>query len=139
MFEELVGGLLVYALYIGLDINALLNQQTECIIAFLHLFGVLLSALLELLLARQVGLVALFHVLVDSLQPLLILLHTGLQIFFCLFLLFEYGIIVHLLCFFPFFVHLFLDVDNQRILIPYALHALRLDESISDVIASDSA
>lgn len=139
LFRELVGSLLVYALYIGLDINTLLNQQTECIIAFLHLFGVLLSALLELFLARQVGLIALFHILVHSLQPLLILLHTGLQILFSLFLLFEYGIIVHLLRFFPFFVHLFLNVDDQWILIPYALHTLRLDESISNVIASDSA
>ena len=95
--------------------------------------------LLQLLLAFQIGSIALFHVLVHSLQPLFVLLHALGQIVLGLLLFFEYIIIIHLLHCFPFGVHLFLNIQNEAVLVPDALHIAALNECVPDVIASDAA
>lgn len=95
--------------------------------------------LLQLLLAFQIGSIALFHVLVHSLQPLFVLLHALGQIVFSLLLFFEYIIIIHLLHCFPFGVHLFLNVQNQAILVPDALQISTLDKCIPNIITPDTA
>jgi len=94
---------------------------------------------LQLFLAFHVGDVALLHVLIDSLEPLFVLLHALGQILFGLFLLLEDIVVIDLLHCFPFCIHLLLNIQNEAVLVPDALHITTLNESVSDVVASDSA
>ena len=99
----------------------------------------LLAQLLQLLLALHVLSVALLHVLVDSLESLLILRHAGVQVLLGLFLLLEDCIIIDLFYVFPFLIHLLLDVDDHRILEPYAVVVLVLDQCIANVVTANAA
>lgn len=122
----------------SLEVNTLLDQHRDGVVSLLDLLGVLLPELLQLLLALQVLGVALLHVLVHSLQPLLVLRHAGVQVLFDLLLLLEDRIIIDLLYVFPFLIHLFLDIDDHRVLKPNAVVILILNQCISQLIAPDA-
>lgn len=98
---ELIVNFLINTHNTAFEINTLLDEETQSIISLLHLFSILLSALLQLLLALKISAITLLHILIYSFQPFLVLSHTLRQIFLNLLFLLEHSIIIDLLHLFP--------------------------------------